>query len=207
MELTVACVLRSGGIYTPEWVSKLRNGVAAHLKQPHRFVCLSDAPVDCERIPLEHDWPTWWPKIELFKIAGPVLFLDLDTLIVGPLDDIADACRAHDFVALSNFYAPKRPGGGVLGWSGDVSHLYDTFAAAPTKWMAECGQGGDQAFIERTVKPTFWQDLFPGAFVSYKAHNCAAALPNGARIMALHGRPKFRDMAPDSWARLAWERL
>ena len=207
-ELTVACVLRSGGVYTPEWVSKLRNGVAKHLSAPHRFVCLSDVPVDCERVPIEHDWPTWWPKVELWRLPGPVLFFDLDTLITGPLDDIAEAVARHDFIALRNFYALSKPGGGMLAWRGDVRRLYDAFAARPIQWMAECGNGGDQAYLERVGEVTaFWQNLLPGQVVSYKAHNCADRLPRNARVMCLHGRPKFMDMPPNSWARKAWEAL
>lgn len=209
MELTVACVLRSGGIYTSEWVSKLRNGVARHLSVPHRFVCLSDVPVDCERIPLEHDWPTWWAKCEMWRLPGPVLFFDLDTLITGPLDDIAEAAMRHDFIALRNFYALEKAGGGMLAWRGSAQHLFDAFAADPQTWMAKCGGGGDQAFLDNTMtgKMAFWQDLLPGQVVSFKAQNCAARAPIGARVMCLHGRPKFRDMPAGSWAREAWEGL
>lgn len=208
MELTVACVLRSGGVYTPEWVSKLRNGVAANLSAPHRFVALSDVPVDCERIQLAHGWPRWWPKIELFRLPGPVLFFDLDTLITGPLDDIAAVVAAHDMIALRNFYRLERIGGGMLAWRGDVGRLYDTFAADPERWMRECANGGDQAFLDKAAgNLAFWQDIVPGQVVSYKAQKCAAALPRNARVMCLHGLPKFRDMPADSWARKAWEGL
>lgn len=89
MTLTIACVLRSGGVYDAEWVAKLQRGVARHMTLPHRFVCLSDVDVPCERIPLVTDWPGWWSKIELFRkglFDGPVLYTDLDSVITGPLD-------------------------------------------------------------------------------------------------------------------------
>src|SRR6185369_16858814 len=104
--LTVACVLKSGGIYDATWVSRLRDGVARHLPVDHRFVCLSDIEVPCERIPLEHDWPGWWSKIELLKLPS-VLFFDLDTAIVGSLDDIARHALRTDFTMLRDFYAPQ----------------------------------------------------------------------------------------------------
>ena len=49
--LTVACVLKTGGCYNAEYVRRLKCGVDAHLRG-HRFVCLSDTDVPCERIPL-----------------------------------------------------------------------------------------------------------------------------------------------------------
>src|SRR6185437_8074786 len=58
--LTVACVLKSGGVYTPEYVERLRSGVGQHLDH-YKFVCLSDVDVP-DRIPLENDWPGWWSK-------------------------------------------------------------------------------------------------------------------------------------------------
>jgi len=86
--LTVACVLRSGGKFDSEYVRKLRDGVLRFANVPHRFVCLSDVDVPCERIPLEHNWPGWWSKIELFRpgvIKAPMLYLDLDTIVIGSL--------------------------------------------------------------------------------------------------------------------------
>ena len=65
--ITILCVLKSGGVYDIEWVRKLRDGVSRNLSQEHRFVCLSDVPVPCRRIPIEHHWPGWWSKIEMFK--------------------------------------------------------------------------------------------------------------------------------------------
>ena len=81
----VACVLRSGGPYDASYVARLRDGVERHLPSA-RFVCLSDVEVPCERIPLATSWPRNWAKIELFTPGlwdGPVLFIDLDTDVVG----------------------------------------------------------------------------------------------------------------------------
>src|SRR4051812_39102361 len=89
--LTVACVYRSGGRqYSSRYVDVLQSMVARHLSLPHRFVCLTDVTdVGCERIPLETDWPGFYAKIELFRpglFHGPVLYLDLDTVIHGSID-------------------------------------------------------------------------------------------------------------------------
>jgi hypothetical protein len=95
---TVACVLWVGNFksrnYTPDWVYRLKEGVGQHLSRPHRFVCLSNVEVPgVEVIPLVHNWRGWWSKIELFgshHLGSRVLFLDLDVLVTGSLDELLD---------------------------------------------------------------------------------------------------------------------
>lgn len=215
--LTMACVLKSGGIYDARWVAKLKAGVAAHLTMAHRFVCLSDVEVPCERIPLEHDWPGWWSKIELFRQQGPLLYFDLDTLIVGDLTDIA--LRALDplggFTILQDFYRPRGFGSGLMAWdaglgTSDVRRWYDNFRADPEGWIEKCGVSGDQNFIERqeTRSTSCWQTAhcgyLAGQIVSYKVH-CRNGIPAGARVVCLHGSPKFPDMSSADPVRQAWE--
>lgn len=216
--LTVACVLKSAGIYDASWVARLRDGVARHLREPHRFVCLSDVDVPCERIPLEHDWPGWWSKIEVLQLEGPVLYFDLDTAIVGDLADIAATAKREAFTILRDFYRLGAGlGSGVMAWNdSDVSAVafYDMFLISPDKWMQLLGRRGDQGFIEEVAflpGLTRWQDAVPGQIVSYKVH-CrslvlAPHIPAGARVVCLHGKPKFADMPPTDPVRQAWEAL
>lgn len=206
--LTVACVLRSGGIYDASWVARLKAGVAKHLPIEHRFVCLSDVDVPCERIPLEHGWPGWWSKMELFKLPGPALYFDLDTAVVGDLQDLARQADEWRFTILRDFYRPHGLGSGVMAWGWDVSLLYNRFAAMPDQWMGELGGRGDQGFVEAVANldgVDRWQDVLPDQVVSYKLH-CSAGIPLNARIVCLHGQPKFADMPANDPVRLEWER-
>lgn len=219
--LTVASVLKAGGIYDADWVARLRAGVARHLPTQHRFVCLSDVSVPCDRIPLEHGWPGWWSKIELFRLPGPVLFFDLDTAIVGDLSDLGRHAEQTDFTMLRDFYAADHLGSGVMAWSGTAArHLYATFAADPEALMRERrARMGDQAFIEETYgRPRIrrWQTVLPDQIVSYKLHcqggispitgaQRIAGIPTGARVVCLHGKPKFADMPASDPVRTAWE--
>jgi alpha-N-acetylglucosamine transferase len=93
--LTVACVYWKGewrgqeSCYDASWVEKLQHMVDKNLSIPHKFVCFSNTDVPCERIPLYHNWPGWWSKIELFRpkmFEDRVLYLDLDTLLLTNLD-------------------------------------------------------------------------------------------------------------------------
>ena len=191
----VACVLRSGGDYAVDYVEHLQAGLAEHTPSA-RLVCLSDCAVPCERIPLIHDWPHWWPKIELFRpglFSGPVLYLDLDTLIVGDLSPLME--HPHRFTALTDFLTPARGiGSGVMAWNGDYSHIYHRFSEDPEGWQARCRNGrnawGDQGFIGQQVKADRWQDIYPNAIQSAKVRG-----PRGrARIICFHGKPRPRDV-------------
>ena len=101
--LNVVCVLRQGGKvgYDASWVDKLKSAVNRHLTIPHRFICLSDCEVNCERIPLIDIGTGFWSKLELFRpglFTSPVLYIDLDTVICKNIDEIVDRCRNERFV-------------------------------------------------------------------------------------------------------------
>lgn len=205
--LTVACVLKSGGVYDATWVARLKAGVERNLTSEHRFVCLTDTKVPCSSLLLEKNWPGWWSKIELFRIPPPVLYFDLDTLILGDLSDLVKSMRG--FVMLRDFYMPTRKASGIMSWSigSGAASIYEKFCKEPQKIMDEFRTGGDQGFIERVMPDAHvFQDMVPGQIVSYKADNCQIKAPHGARVLALHGQPKFTDMAPTSWARTMWEK-
>ena len=215
--LTVACVLKSGGIYNAEWVRKLRDGVARHLTLPYRFVCFSDVDVPCERIPLRHDWPGWWSKLEAFAtpIDGATLYLDLDSIVVGSLDAIA--AYPHRMTMCHEYYRPHLLCSTAMAWSGDYSFLYTTFAKDPIRLAhyydktLPGGRIGDQAFIEDCLRDTEFQgaetfrDLFgERSIASYKVHECQMAPPTDAAVVSFHGRPKCDDLK-SGWVAATWK--
>lgn len=196
-DITVACVLRSGGAYRPDDVVRLRDQVAAHLSG-HEFVCLSDVDVPCERIALQHDWPGWWSKMEMFLLPPPVLFFDLDTMIVGDLGDVAAQADEWQFTMLRDFYRENGLGSGMMAWGHPMDTLYEKFVDAPRDWMKKAGDSGDQCFIEMNVNQQGvkrWQDVLPGQVVSYKVHVKGKGVPRDARVVCFHGHPKPRDIA------------
>ena len=210
--LTVLSVLRSGGLYDAEWVERLQKAVRRHLSVPHEFACLSDVDVPCKRIPLVHDWPKWWAKVEIFRpgvVSGPTLYLDLDTVIVGSIDKLASF--EHDFAIMRNLNASWMPGSAVM-WFRDKApaHIYEQFAESPESIMAQYAdpsQGcyiGDQAWIWDAMdrKIPFLTDKVPGLVRSYRRH-CAAGVPEGCSVVAFGGSKKPSN-APEAWVREAW---
>lgn len=196
--MKLVTVLRTSDSYKKEYVDMIYSQCKKFAPNIE-FVCISDD----ENVPgyskMFHDWPKWWPKIEIFRIHGPVLYLDLDTIIVKNIDELINAAKTHDFVSLRDFYKEKDKlertiGSGVLFWRGDMTYLYEEFLKNPERHMKECTTGrwwGDQGFIEKHLKetPTFWQDVAPNKIVSWKMH-CKFGIPKDAAIVAFHGKPK-----------------
>lgn len=216
--LTVACVLtskrapRCRGQYDAVSVQALRAGVRRYLLTRHRFVCLSDEDVPgVETIPLEHGWPGWWSKLELFRpgLFGPgerVLYLDLDTLPVGNLYQIASYTGA--FAMLSDFSHLDRAQSGVMAWTpGEIGDdLWRAWTVNPAGAMGRFR--GDGEWIRDHVPPDIdrLQDLYPRQIVSLKYH-ASKGPPPRARLVCAHGNPKF-DNPKAGWAHRVWsERL
>lgn len=211
--VTVACVLKGGGPYNPEWVRRLYVGVDSNLGR-FRFVCLTDSHKTHFRdlpgvdvIPLKHGWPGWWSKLELFRpdVFRPedrILYLDLDTLIYGDLEEIA--AYEGSFAMLSDFYRPQTVASGVMAWGGEDGYeVYERFLAGGARPQP----GRSDPFYARVFGSGIarLQSLFPGQIFSLKAH-CMKGPPRGARLICFHGRPRPNDPMA-GWAHKAWSAL
>lgn len=223
--ITVACVLKSGGDYDTAYVSRLQAGIATNLSMPHRFVCLSDIDVPCERIPLVHGWPSWWAKMELFKLQGAVLYFDLDTIITGEIDQLATWITKpwNYLLMLKDFYRHNRSSG-ILGWNGDVSAVFDefresyaskaTFKQMPkATYMIVNGRQfrGDQEWLREYLKnensqlsAIMAQDIMFGIY-SYKVNiRPTGKAPDDAKIICFHGRPRPAELPANHELRKYW---
>lgn len=200
VDLTVACVLRSGGAYRAEHVLGLMAQVQ-HWLPKARFACLSDVPVPCERVPLESDWPGWWAKVELFRhFKGRTLYLDLDTVIVADPSPLVTG----EFCMIRNWVYPELLASGVMSWSGDYSHITSAFEPVADRVMAEYvtrEKWGDQAFIAEhagNVRPFPWGDI-----ASFRYQKLKGKVPKGAKIVAFNGTHLPWTAGP-YWARRWW---
>ncbi|MBE7197308.1 MAG: hypothetical protein INR70_05845 [Parafilimonas terrae] len=179
---TLITVLKGGGRYDATWVARLAGGIRRHAPAFERIVCLTDLPVavpGVETIPLRHAWSAWWAKMEAFRpglSTGPTLLCDLDTVLTGPADVLAEP----GFAAMEDYFHSGRLSSALLRWSGDeLASLYTTFAADPDRWISpgSCGPvpnavHGDQVVIDHLLRrsgrqPHFIQRLYPGLLDFY----------------------------------------
>jgi len=178
-----------------KYVEILRDSVFRNLPPEIavKFTVFTDDPQDYGPIhkrSLPHDGLNgWWNKLALFKkdlfpVDDTIIFFDLDTVITGALDEIVQ--YKGDFAILRDAYRPQGLQSSVMIWKGDQSHVWDSYDIAGFPNIA----GGDQIWIEQTVnKYDILQDVFPGAFVSYKV-SAKNEIPKGAKVVFFHGTPR-----------------
>lgn len=160
------------------------------------FECLTDVDipgVDCK--PLEKDWPGWWAKMNLFSptMKGDFLFMDIDTAIVGPLDDIE---RVDRLTMLRDFYRDGKKlkeglGGGLMYLTERArEEPWGYFSKHPVSYMRTYARG-EQHLLETYYlgNARRWQDEVPGQVVSWKVH-CQNGVPPDARVICFHGQPR-----------------
>jgi hypothetical protein len=211
--ITVACVLKLGGDFSREWVHALKRGLSRHLSDFTFAVLTDDTSVEPYwRIPLAYGWRGWWSKMEMVRpglFEGPVLCLDLDTLPVGDLSDLAR--YRGEFALIGDLYRWK-PGGkgplqsGVMAYTpGPVSWaLWERWIADPAGHMKR--YRGDGEFIAANIgRADVLQTLYPGQIVSLK-REAKQGPPTGARLVCGHGRPRMSSPAA-GWAHREWQRL
>lgn len=176
-----------------EYVTRIHEAVRRHLGPRRVYLVTDDVASNYPGIRCKPADPTlngWWQKLRLFKPGmfpegERMLYLDLDTVIVGDLRPLES--YAGDFACLRDFYRHNGLGSGVMlwrsGWGGEIWERWNAMGR-PTN------PGGDQWWIELSVpRADRLQDLFPGMFASFKA-DCQNGAPEGARAICYHGRPR-----------------
>lgn len=227
---TVVCC-RWLDAFPASYVRILRNAVRANLSRPHRFICVTDNPralpdVETRRlpdmgIPERHQRAGGWPKIALFKPGllpanEPTLFLDLDILVRGSLDDFLGRLIAQGGIHSLREWNPilwslvppaLRPDRGVqssvLGfYPGEQAHIYARFMADREAAYAQVEN--EQQFItvcspERHYFPLNWTASFKWHCVKYWPLSAVfprVPEPTWAKIVVFHGKPRPIDVVP-----------
>lgn len=197
--IDIVCVLKTGGDYDAEYVHKLYRNVSRNISISYKFYCMSDIHIKgINTIELQHDWKTWWSKIEIFRtFRNKTLYLDLDTVLVGNINHLLTF--SHSFTGLRGFYRDIF-NSGFMAWEGDYSFIYRDFLVVQDKRkgserIRDHVLGNDQNFIssrlvEHKINWDVWQDLFPNEVVSYKVHCKGKGVPENAKVICFHGKPR-----------------
>ncbi len=223
-------VLRSGGCYTSDHAHRLARQLREYVEDFDRVYCLTDLPLESfdlkliQPVPLCYPWPGWWAKLNLFSNAylatigtggRPVFYLDLDTLIVSPLDtflhDVLREVKGMDMVVLGDLSGKQRHASGLMAWKPGALHeaMFLKFVQDAETIMRECADGGDQRWIGEHLtdvgaRVPWFQDIDENAVASYKWH-AQFAVPRGCSIVCFHGRPRPHEVTK-GWAGHHWRR-
>lgn len=200
--------MSTGGKYPDYYVQRLRREVKKHLTIPHRFICIADHAIDgVITMQPPTDYPGWWGKIGLFKpgVATTTnLWLDLDVVLVGDLDELVMRYGECELAAPLNWAASGHGGvqSSVMVWkqSKHTLPIYRDFRPEWARWPpvndggrfepGGAGGWGDQEFLTvlRDAGRVEITPMFPPLVRSYKYH-CRDGLPNDCRVVVFHGKP------------------
>lgn len=209
------CFVKHGSVYDARYVNVLADMISRNLAEgtPGTFHCFTDDPTDIlphiETRPIPSEFEGWWCKLWLFRDGhfddgDRIVYFDLDTVILGRLDEIVKYDGA--FATLRDFFKPYDDvQSAVMAWPANTQQ------AILDKWN-DLGRpiltGGDQQLIQlslegRGVAPDFWQDLFPRLFVSYKGGSYKRIPPRGCSVVCFHGQPKPHNCNAE-WVNGVW---
>jgi hypothetical protein len=210
--------LKWGNRYPADYVNKLLSAVRRHLSGDFRFVCFTDDatgldpkietfPIPDIDIP-EHKILSGWRKLCLFRddlpLEGECLFLDLDIIITGPLDQFftyqpEKIAIIHNWVHWRKSIFGKRPEIGnssVFRWQANKhGHVVEQYLAEKD-WALETFHP-PQSYLSHCIREhmVYWPDAW---VKSFKRH-CRPIfplnlmiephLPKEASIIAFHGKP------------------
>jgi hypothetical protein len=176
--MNIVCVLKKDtptkknpGIYDKEWVNKLYRGVNKNYNKPFNFFCLSNIETDVDTISLKNNWKGWWSKIELFRpnlFSGPVLYLDLDILILSNFEELINSLSDKSFYMLEGQSKKGTPNSSIMYWNGDYSHIYYNFLDNEDNIKQDYYSGvklGDQGYIYDSIKNVkYMNKTYPNYF-------------------------------------------
>lgn len=183
-----------GGRYDSGYIGRMFRMVSRHMEQPFRFKCIT-----------ETRRPGWWGKVEILENPGPALWIDIDTVVTGQLDDL---CITNADIRVAKNWAQSGHGGcqsSVMYWN-DARHIAEMFDEAHVCWPPS-NDGrlwGDQEYLTllRDTQRIEVDYFDPAHVVSYKYH-ARNGIPNDARVVAFHGKPDPHECG--GWVREWWD--
>lgn len=220
-----------GDAYGPEYVNRLYSMVSRHVTGAFRFVCYTDnkdgirAEVECFECP-EVDIPSpkrnrGWRKISLWAsclpgLDGTVLFLDLDVVITGSLDDFFAYQSDKDFCVIHNWTHPKLMIGNTSAYRFCVGSHPEILERLLEDHSAVLGEfPNSQTYVSACLAHSivFWPEhwcrsfkrhCIPGKLARWYQ---APKLPEGTRLVAFPGRPNPHEAAIGYWPAPWYKRI
>ena len=197
---SLVCV-RVGDKYPVEYVHKLASMARRHLTVPYTFYCLTDDPTDIEeRTIVAKSLPkSWWAKLYLFNVlwaSARVVYIDLDTLIVGNIDFLFQ--YQGKFAIIRDWWQPCYNSSVMAFPSGyGYQHWWNYLE---NQKNIEAHFHSDQEYLTARIPDADLWD--PNMMGSYKAHGLDGG-PKSFPIVCFHGEPKPHQFTK-GWVHELW---
>jgi hypothetical protein len=221
-EIHCACLIHDVA-YSWDYVERLYNSLCRHLTPHVKLHVYTERTRPVPDHMIRHalqEWPdirgpkkSWWYKVQLFDhrhYAGPLLYFDLDTVIVNNIDWIWQL-PLDKLWAVQDFKRLFRPGNAEINssvmwfdtarwhhifrefnpedvtqrrhqWHGDQDYIYEKMPPAHVGYF-DCDQ----------VKSWRWE-LYDGGYDFKQRKHCAPGIgtivPEKTSILVFHGSPK-----------------
>jgi len=228
-DLNVVCT-KWGDLYGPEYVNRLYRSVLRNTQRRVNFFCVTNEPhsidpsincVELKKFPFHEDLTIAqsaapkkngaFKKVAMFEpgllpIKGPVLAFDLDVIISGSIDALADFSPGHVTMPPPFSQSSKRPTlgeGSVIKFDPELhSFLFEDLAKS-TASMVHQSRGSEQSYTSASAHKRGLFSTFPKDWVvSFKRH-CRPSrpmnlfspprLPDTAKVVCFHGSPSIED--------------
>ena len=226
---TVIC-MKWGTRYGADFVNRLNTAIQRNTKRPTQLVCLTDDTsgidnaVRCEAIPdinLPDDLiVTPWRKLVLWQdglvgLSGDVLFLDLDLVITGNLDELFDY-EPGRFCVIENWTQLNQSIGNTscFRWRvGTHTHIFDKLETEQKRILSTYRI--EQVYISREVGdmvfwPSSWCASFKHSLLPKWPFNFfkTPKLPIDTKIVAFTGKPDQDEALIGKWpVKSTWKKL
>ena len=230
-----ACVIH-GDAYSWAYVERLYNMLSRHITPGIRLHVYTEADRPVPEPMIKHvltEWNItkpkrgWWYKMQLFNPdhhCGPLLYFDLDTVVVDNIDWIWQQPTTY-FWAIRDFKHLWRPthtgiNSSIMWWNTQHHRIvWDTFIQQELATMMQKYHGdqdyilsmipqNQRRFFDTTrVKSWRWQCLDGGYEFRKRRHNSpgtGTVIPKNTSVLIFHGSPKPDDV-PDSIVQQHWQ--
>jgi len=197
----VSAVLRQSVAFGPQHVAWLAAQVSKHLPDAV-FLPFSDVPLAMPHVRLTTGLPAWWAKMEIHSanLSGPVLVMDLDTVIRRSW--ITTAAQLSAPYVMRHFTADgcRIPEQFMCGMMLTTDAFRRTVADHFRPEHIDEAGGDDQRYYWKYHRNALrrFQDEWPDEFVSYKAHVLQHGLRPDNTFINFHGLPRPWDLS-ESW--------
>ena len=182
--------MKWGKRYGPEFVNRLNNSIKKHTKRPTRLICFTDEQkgiddeIKCYPLP-NINLPstisqTPWRKLSVWKfpledLTGDVLFLDLDIVITGNLDQFFDY-KPGKYCVIENWTQIGKNIGNTSCFRlpiGKYPYVFNEFQKNPEKFWKEYHI--EQIYLSKKIKDQFF---WPSDWCKSFKHNLLPSWPS-----------------------------
>lgn len=218
---TIICA-KWGTRYPALYVNNLWSMIRRNSKRDTRLICFTDDPSGVDPAVATYPIPdiklppkafrqgwrkvTFW-RSDLVPLSGDVLFLDLDVVITGGIDDFFDYSPGSSFCVIENW---TQIGSGIGNTSayrfrvGSHPYLFEKLNANAEQILSQFPNS--QTYISHTItEKTFWPSTWCQSFKHTLLPRWplnfiqAARLPPETKVVAFTGKPDPDEARDGVW--------